>query len=87
MQGLFNSIGTRWQQHKSLWVTGEGFVLYMGDCVQRTEVRRDRAVLIPLDSDRPRLHMTVVGLGMEVGVLTSLSLQTSVFGKFMLWTV
>jgi hypothetical protein len=53
-------------------MTGDDLILYMGRFIKHTVVRKDKPVLIVLDSDRPHLDMTVLDLAMYVGVVTSL---------------
>jgi hypothetical protein len=60
----------------SVWVIVDDFELNIGHFTEQTEVGKYSDVLKPLNSDRPRLDMTVIGLAKEIRVVTSLQNQT-----------
>ena len=58
-------------------VTGDNFVLSMEHFIKRTSSKKDKPVLILLDSDQSHLDIKVLDLAKENGVVMSFPPHTS----------
>jgi hypothetical protein len=69
-------------------VTGDNFVLSMEHFIKRSSFKKDKPMLIPLDSDQSHLDIKVLYFTKENGVVMSFPPHTSLTcnpqaGKFM----